>query len=344
VAILVDGHVQAFHIVSDQVEPITIEPAQLPPGMPPLLSVLNGVPRLITNPTAEASPLTHPVVLPEGGQRLAFIEMGGDLVIWDGHEAGRVAVNALPDARLLVDETGRILLLTDPTTRYDHGVLGDRVEAASITLVETTPTLRVVQETEVSPPIVVEGIAPIWTDLTGDGSREIVVTLSDADQGARIAVYAEDGRQLATGPAIGQGYRWRHQLVVAPSGPDGDLEVADVMTPHVGGIVEFFQLAGDGLKLMDQMPGYTSHMLGSRNLDMAAAGDYDGDGEVELLLPDYERTSLGAVRRTTGSAEVAWTVPVGGSISTNLATVTFPDGGLAVGVGHEGNQLRIWLP
>jgi hypothetical protein len=344
VGVLADGRVQAFHVVGRGVTPIAIEPDQLPPGMPPLLRVTDDVPSLVANPTDRASPLTHPVVLPASGDQLAFIESSGDLVIWDGDEVGRIATNALPDARLLVDESARILLLTDPTTGYDHGVLGDGVEAAGISLVEIAPTPRVARRIELPPPSVVEGIAPIWTDLTGDGGREIIVTLSDAEGGARLAVYSEAGEQLAVGSAIGRGYRWRHQLVVAPFGPTGDLELADVMTPHIGGIVEFFQLAGDRLKLMAQTSGYSSHVLGSRNLDMAVAGDFDGDGRVELLLPDQGRASLGAVRRVPGGAEVAWGVPVGERISTNLATVAFPDGTLAVGVGHEGDQLRLWLP
>jgi endonuclease YncB( thermonuclease family) len=344
VAVLADGRVQAFHVVGNSVAPLAIEPGQLPPGMPPLLWVKGDVPRLVANPTDQASPLTHPVVLPASGDQLAFIETEGDLVIWDGDEVGRVAANALPDARLLVDEAGRILLLTDPTTGYDHGVLGDGVEATSISLIETKPGLRVVSKIELPPPSVVEGIAPIWADFTGDGEREITVTLSDAESGARLAVYGETGEQLVVGPAIGRGYRWRHQLAVAPFGPTGDLELADVMTPHIGGIVEFFQPAGDRLKLMSQTSSYSSHALGSRNLDMAVAGDFDGDGRVELLLPDQGRTSLGAVRRAPGGAKIAWQVPAGGRVSTNLATVAFPDGSLAVGLGHEGDQLRLWLP
>jgi endonuclease YncB( thermonuclease family) len=344
VAVLADSRVQAFHVVGRDVTSVAIEPDQLPPGMPPLLRVTDDVPGLVANPTDLASPLTHPVVLPASGEQLAFIESSGDLVIWDGDEAGRIATNALPDARLLVDESARLLLLTEPTTRYDHGVLGDGAEGSSISLIETAPTPRVARRIELAPPSVVEGIAPIWTDLTGDGGREIIVTLSDPEGGARLAVYSEAGEQLAVGSAIGRGYRWRHQLVVAPFGPTGDLELADVMTPHIGGIVEFFQLAGDRLKLMSQTSGYSSHVLGSRNLDMAVAGDFDGDGRVELLLPDQERSSLGAVRRVPGGAEVAWGVPVGERISTNLAAVAFPDGTLAVGVGHDGDQLRLWLP
>jgi len=344
VAVLADGRIQAFHVVGRQVKPTPIQPAQLSPGMPPLLTVQDDIPRLITNPTTQASSLTHPAASPASGEQLAFIETGGDLVVWDGDEARRIAVNAPPDARLLVDESARLLLLSDATTRYDHGVLGDAVEASGISLVETVPAVHVARKIELPSPRVVEGISPIWADLSGDGQREIIVTLSDLEQGAQIVVFSEAGEQLAAGPAIGRGYRWRHQLVVAPFGPDGELELADVLTPHIGGVVEFYQLAGDELEIVAQVPGYSSHVLGSRNLDMAVAGDFDGDGQIELLLPDQARTSLAAIRRQPGGAEVAWTVPIGDKVSTNLATVLFPDGTLAVGAGHEGNQLRLWLP
>ncbi|MFB0533852.1 MAG: hypothetical protein ACETWR_02605 [Anaerolineae bacterium] len=92
-----------------------------------------------------------------------------------------------------------------------------------------------------------------------------------------------------------------------------------------------------------QVSGYTSHAIGSRNLDTVVAGDFDGDGRIELL-PNQARMSLAAIRREPGGAEVAWTIPAGGRVMTNLATVVFPDGTLAVGVGHEGNRLRLWLP
>jgi hypothetical protein len=149
---------------------------------------------------------------------------------------------------------------------------------------------------------------------------------------------------VATGPAIGRGFRWRHQLVVAPFGPAGELELADILTPHIGGVVEFYQLAGNRLEIVAQVPGFSSHVLGSRNLDMALAGDLDGDGQVELLVPNQIRANLGAIRRSDAGAEVAWSVPVGGTLITNLAGVTLPDGRLAVGAGHSRNGLRLWVP
>jgi hypothetical protein len=64
------------------------------------------------------------------------------------------------------------------------------------------------------------------------------------------------------------------------------------------GVVEFYQWREDTLQIVARVPGYTSHVIGTRNLDMAAAGDFDGDGRFELLLPNQQRTTLGGIRRT----------------------------------------------
>ena len=188
-----------------------------------------------------------------------------------------------------------------------------------------------------------EGIAPLWADLDGDGRREIVATVSDAAQGARLVLFTGDGLMLASGNAIGQGLRWRHQLAIATFAGD-EPEIAVVRAPHIGGIVEFYQRRGQILDIATQLDGYSSHLPGSRNLDMGLAGDFDFDGELELLLPTEDFTRLGAVERTSFGAKAEWYVSIGGRLSTNIAAVQQTDGGLLVGVGHEGEVLRIWLP
>jgi len=344
VAVLIDGQVQAFYVTEQVAESIPITPAQLPPGMPPLLAIEDSFPRLILSPDADASLLTHPLVLAPSRDNLAFITNSGDIVIHRQDEITRLSIDAPTDARILQDEMERLLLLANSTTRYSHGILGDDIEAESVVLIEIGETPRVVSQISIPAPGVIEGLMPLWADLSGDGQREIIVTISDAEQGSQIVTYDEEGNELARGPAVGQGFRWRHQLAIAPFGPNGEIELADVLTPHIGGIVEFYQLAEGRLEVVATVPGYSTHSIGSRNLDAALAGDLDGDSHTELLVPDQSHTQLGAIRRTTDGAEVIWTVPIGGQLSTNIAAVSFADGSAAIGVGHDGNSLRLWLP
>ena len=75
---------------------------------------------------------------------------------------------------------------------------------------------------------------------------------------------------------------------------------------------------------------------------MAVAADFDGDGRIEVLLPNQRRVELGAIQRTSAGAEVAWQLPVDGVVTTNLAAVSAAGGRLAVGVGREDGVLRLW--
>jgi len=168
--------------------------------------------------------------------------------------------------------------------------------------------------------------------------------VSDLDLGAGIVVFSENGQRLAGGPKMGQAFRWRHQIAYAATGPDGENELAVVRTPHIGGVVEYYQYIDGGLSIVAEYPGITSHTLGSRNLDLAAAGDFDGDGAVELLLPTPDLTELVAIRRSSTGAEQVWRLPIAGVMSTNLAGVTFPNGKLAIAVGRTDGVLNLWLP
>jgi len=339
---LEDGTTQAFLVQSGRAVAMDITSASLPAGAPAALAVAGDEAYLLAAPLGGASELTHPVPL-GGPGRLAFIDSEGDLVLWqNGSEAGGLAVDALPDARLLVDEQERVLLLTKPSSRYPHGIAGDRLEATEITLLETHPPLKAVTRISIPGQRVVEGISPIWADLNGDGRREIIVTISDSEQGAQVVVYFESGNQLAAGPAVGRGNRWRHQIAVAPLGVNGELELAEVLTPHIGGIAGFYRLDGESLNLVAQQAGVTSHTIGSRNLDMGIAGDLDGDGQPELVVFDQSFTDLTAMRRTADGIEIAWQTPVGGKAATNLASVNL-DGGISLGVGRDDGVLRIWL-
>jgi hypothetical protein len=307
--------------------------------MPPVLAVAgDGSASVLAPPSATTSKLSS---LIERDATLLSVDDTGDLVAHEnGSEAYRVALQLLPDARLLTDEQGRVAALAGATTRYAHGVLGDSIEAARVVVLSGTP-LAIQGAAEIPDPAVVEGLLPIWADVGGGAERELVVTESDAQVGSRIVVFSEQGQRLGESAAIGQGYRWRHPIAVAPFGPNGELEIAVVKTPHIGGIAEFFRLESGALTLQAQASGVSSHSLGSRNLDQALAGDLDGDGAVELLVPNQAHTALVAVRRSASGAAIAWSLELGATLVSNLNVVERL-GGLVLGAGLSNGTLRLW--
>ena len=98
------------------------------------------------------------------------------------------------------------------------------------------------------------------------------------------------------------------------------------------------------MQVVAGVTGYTSHVINTRNLDMALAGDFDGDGQVEILVPNQPRAELALIQHTTVGAQEAWTIPIGGQLVTNLAAVTLSDNTIAVGIGRDDGTLRIWTP
>jgi len=337
-----DGSLSAYFVGSSGYREIDIIPNKLPPGMPLTIYSSEGMLFALSAPGPDASPLTQPVLIDSDLQKIAYIDTSGDLVVHQENEEIRLPVNALPDSRILVDEQGKLLVLSNPTDRYAHGVLGDKVEAAGITLVETRPEPRILHTILIPETDVIEGIYPIWTDMNNDGEREIIVTLSNSQDGARIIAFQEDGNILAEGAAIGTGYRWRHQLVVAHFGALEENLLAVVRTPHIGGVVEFYELNGNKLEIVKTISGFSTHSIGSRNLFTAQAGDFNNDGQIELIAPDQNHSRLGIIGMESES--ITW-LDLGAELITNLATAAINENSQVVLAGGLSNNfLKIWLP
>jgi len=180
-----------------------------------------------------------------------------------------------------------------PTTRYQHGVLGDAVEGGSLVAID-----HLGQQFEIVLPTsqVFEDITPRVVDLDGDGRNEVVTIRSGVLVGASVVVYAiVDGRLIeraATAP-IGQPNRWLSIAGVADFRGDSTRQIAIVKTPHIGGVLELLALRGDELvSLYSPRSGYSTHVIGSRILSLAGTGDLDGNGTAELVLPDQSRRRL----------------------------------------------------
>ena len=335
-AVLNDGRVQAFEMQDGAVNAVIGFPESIEAGQPPTLAWVDGEIVLLNALDSGGNALNHPLLA--GDQLLALDEQGR---LWA--DGDLLAEGFLLDGRILSDGEGRILLLSQPSSDYEHGILGDTLESKTLTLFDLA-----IGETqfigELGPGQVFEAIMPIWADLDQDGQREILVTASDSDQGAQLKLYAQSGELLAQSDPIGQGNRWRNQAAIAPFGPNGEWEVADVRIPHINGVVEFFSWQGDQLDLQAAISGYTSHVLGRRNLDMALAADVNADGQVELLLPSQNLRSLAAIQHQQDGAAVVWELELGTRLSSNIASARFADGELAIGIGLESGVLRVWLP
>jgi hypothetical protein len=293
----------------------------------------------LVSPPADMASKASPVVEPgsdDEASKLVYVAENGDLVI-AGASSSRLAIDGLSDGRPAAVGDGRYAVFGDTTDRYGHGALGDSIEPATLYVVDAAAA-EITAEASVGPPEVFEGLQPLVADVDGDGDPEIVTTVADSDNGARIAVFDTAGNRLATGTVYGPG--WRHQLAVAPFGPDGTPEIAVVRKPHVDHTLEFYRLEDGSLPIVATAPAFSSHTYGSRILDGAVAADLDADGNVEALVPTTQRDALAAVKRSGEGASVAWQWSLDGVVRTNVTGVALEDG-LAVGTATSG-AVYVW--
>jgi len=299
------------------------------------------------NPTS----ITHPIPLLDGSVYLQ-VTYNGDVAIWRNNiELARLPLNALRDSRPVVSSTGLIAVYVGATNqRYVHGILGDNYEGSGLAVLQLTANqFGVVKRTDLQGEDVFEGISPFWADVNGDGTDDLVTTVSNSTVGSWIRVYLFDGKDFTAeinSTPLGQDSRWIHQIAFGPFGPNGENEIAAVRTPDINGAVQFlrYNTETSALDTVGEAEGYTSHMIGSINVDMAVAGDFNGDGHPELVLPSQDRTRIAGVQHTAEGVREMWSLPVNGRIVTNLSAVVLNDGSLALAYGTDDGRLRVWLP
>lgn len=299
-------------------------------------------------PADDVSALSHPVPV---GDDVIYIADNGDLVLWrDNISIHRLPINAMLDARPMINADGLIALYTQPTDRYPHGVFGDDIEGGALDILQIEgDTLQRVGFAQLDD-IVFEGLYPFWADIDQDGTQDIVTTISGNGLGAGLRVYRADGTILAESERIDLSNRWRHQLAFAPFGVNGEYELVEIQTPHIGGMVQFLRYMPEtnSLEIAARFGGYTSHLYGSYNVDMAVAGDFDGDGQPELVVTTQDGSRLvGLVHDADDSIEEAWSIELPAVPVTNFNAIHTSDErlGLAIGlaIGLADNRLHLWL-
>ena len=220
-------------------------------------------------------------------------------------ETGDKAPDGLPDGLIAYAEGDiHAAWFVSPTRRYAHGILGDAIEAGGL-------RVRTDQGDELTidlpDSMVFEDRTPRIVDLNGDGRNEVIAIRSSRRSGAGGAVYGlREGRLtlVAETEFIGRTNRWLNIAAIADITGDGISDIAFVRTPHIGGALRLFRFK-DGLTLVDEINGFSNHAIGSPEQRMSAVADIDGDGDMEIAVPDDSRTTLRIIDYRGGLTEVA---------------------------------------
>jgi hypothetical protein len=244
---------------------------------------------------------------------------------------------ALPDATIAEGprEVARAWL-ADPTNRYDHGVLGDAIEAESL-IVERRDGRRDV--VRLADDAVFEDLRPRIAQL--GGSDKIVVVKSYLARGSALAVIGErDGRFeiVAETPPIGAPHRWLNPAGIADFNGDGEANIALVRMPHAVGRLELWSWRDGTLHKTLELGDVCNHVSGSRALRMSAVADFDGDKRPDLAIASFDRRRLRLIAFAPAVREIG-SVALPSPAMTDFALMTDASGHAAVLLGLENGAL-----
>ncbi|WP_284180076.1 hypothetical protein [Rhabdaerophilum sp. SD176] len=214
----------------------------------------------------------------------------------------------LPDTEISASGPFKAWLI-QPTTRYNHGVLGDAVEAGGFVvehgrkrLVFTLPSEAVFEDRRVR-----------LADLDGDGVPEAIIVKAYLERGAAIAVYRilkDRIEPLAESPAIGTRNRWLNPLGIADFTGSGEQMIAAVITPHLAGSLRLYRLRAGTLEEVARIEGYTNHILGSRDLDLGRIVRLSRRNPPLVIVPTRDRNALAMVSFRDASPRIVrqWSI------------------------------------
>ncbi len=154
---------------------------------------------------------------------------------------------------------------TDPTTRYGHGILGDKIEAGGLLVTRKGKDYYV----KLDSTYVFEDLQPRLADVDNDGELEFITIQSSLTQGGSVAVYKildEKLQLFVASNFIGTSSRWLNIAAIDDLDNDGKVEIAWVQTPHIGGILRIAHIENGKLIVLDEKSGVSNHRIGSKNL------------------------------------------------------------------------------
>ena len=248
---------------------------------------------------------------------------------------------ALPDGPIAIGSRDIARAwLAEPTTRYDHGILGDTIEAGAL-VIEARDGKR--QTVRLKDDAVFEDLTPRLADLDRDGHDEIIVVKSYLKRGSSLAVIGlRRGKYEIVGetPPLGGPHRSLNPAGIADFNGDGKIDIALVRQPHVIGSLELWSWGDGALRKTAELPDIANHIAGTRAIDMAAVADFDGDGTADIAAPSLDRGRLRIVSFAPQPREIA-SVPLPAKAVTNLGLVAESAGPPAIALGLADGSLVV---
>jgi len=277
--------------------------------------------------------------------RLTIGAKGPSLTFLDVAPKPERPEGALPDGRVATG-SGDIARawLAEPTDRYDHGILGDKLEAGALVIVRRDGAQ---QTLKLKPDAVFEDLEPRIADLDGDGRDEVVLIKSSLTQGSSLTVIGLRKNRyeiVAETPPLGAPHRWLDVAGIADFTGAGNntRQIAIVRQPHVVGELQLWRYDGRRLRQLASLPDVANHIAGTRAVDMDAVADFDGDGTTDLAIPSRDRTRLRIIGFTPQAHEIGG-IALPAPAATDMAVL--PDGAKpAVALGLADGTLALVRP
>ncbi len=189
--------------------------------------------------------------------------------------------------------------LGTPTLRYPHKALGSATHAATLH-VQLASNVGTTQELVYTLPVhkVFEDLTVRLVDLDADGRDEIIVIESDAVRGSAtvvLGVRAKSLVEVARSPYAGSTFLWLNPVGVADFDGDGKLDIATVITPHIGGMLTLYHYQPPQLVPFARAMDTSNHRMGDPEQDLAVIVEVPGQRPT-VVVPDMSLKALHALR------------------------------------------------
>ena len=199
--------------------------------------------------------------------------------------------------------------LGSPTARYPHTALGSRIHAGSLHVLASAPgaapnATGAAQELVYRLPInrVFEDLTVRLVDIDQDGRDEVIVIEADALRGASLVVLgledAPSGKTIverARSAPAGSTFRWLNPVGVADFDGDGKLDIAAVITPHIGGVLTLYHYRPPQLVAYARAMDTSNHLMGSPEQQLSVILQQSGQRPT-IIVPDMGLKALHALR------------------------------------------------